>query len=95
MKNLDEMFNAKFKRTLPSSTPVRLLRMGVHLFYNNPQINIYPLGRCSGQVVRVLAFYSDNPCLNPTKVQSFLFRKLFIKTDNKQKQRPAYPIKSK
>ena len=45
------------------------------------------MGRCGGQVVRVLAFYSDNPSSNPAEAYSFLSVKfVFEKKENKQKE---------
>ena len=44
------------------------------------------MGRGGGQVVSVLAFYSDNPSLNPAEAYSSYFCKiLFEKNENKQK----------
>ena len=44
------------------------------------------LGRGCGQVVSVLAFYSDNPSLNSSEAYSFSVKFVFEKNENKQKE---------
>ena len=44
------------------------------------------LGRVCGQVVSVLAFYSDNPSLNSSEAYSFSVKFVFEKNENKQKE---------
>ena len=48
--------------------------------------------RGGGQVVSVLAFYSDNPSLNPAEAYSFSVKIVFEKTKNKQKIGRGWPI---
>ena len=50
------------------------------------------LGRGVGQVVSVLAFYSDEPSLNPTDAFSFSVKFVFEKNKNKQKRGRGWPI---
>ena len=49
------------------------------------------MGSGGGQVVSVLAFYSNDPISNPAKAYSFLVKFVFEKNKNKQK-RPGLPI---
>ena len=44
------------------------------------------MGRGGGQVVSVLAFYSDNLSLNPTDAYSLFSKFLFENKENKQKR---------
>ena len=50
------------------------------------------LGRGVGQVVSVLAFYSDEPSLNPTDAFSFSVKFVFEKNKNKEKRGRGWPI---
>ena len=43
-------------------------------------------GRGCGQVVSVLAFYSDDPSSNPAEAYSFSCKIVFEKNKNKQKE---------
>ena len=43
-------------------------------------------GRGGGQVVNVLAFYSNNPSLNLTDAYIFSVKFVFKKNENKQKE---------
>ena len=43
------------------------------------------MGSGGGQVVSVLAFYSDDPSSKPSKVYSFLIKFVLEKNENKQK----------
>ena len=45
-----------------------------------------PLGRGGGQVVSVLAFYSDYPISNPAELYIFFCKFVFEKNENKQKE---------
>ena len=49
------------------------------------------MGRDGGQVVSVLAFYSDNPSLNPAEICDFSV-KLSLKRTKINKKRPVRPI---
>ena len=45
------------------------------------------MGRGGGQVVSVLAFYSDNPSLNPARVYNFSVKVVVVEMNgNKQKE---------
>ena len=44
------------------------------------------MGRGGGQMVRVLAFYSDNPSSNPSEDFKFSIKCVFEKNKNKQKE---------
>ena len=44
------------------------------------------MGRGGNQVVSTLAFYSDDPSLNPAEVYSFFCNIIFEKNENKQKE---------
>ena len=44
------------------------------------------MGRGGGQVVSVLAFYSDDPSSNPADAYSFSVQIVFEKNENKQKE---------
>ena len=44
------------------------------------------MGRGGNQVVSTLAFYSDDPSLNPAEVYSFFCNIVFEKNENKQKE---------
>ena len=44
-------------------------------------------GRGGGQVVSILAFYSDDPSSNPAEAYSFFCKLVFEKNKNKQKDR--------
>ena len=46
----------------------------------------FVLGRGGGQLVSVLAFYSDNPSSNPSDTYSFFCKFVFQKKENKQKE---------
>ena len=48
--------------------------------------NSSKVGRDGGQVVSVLALYSDDPSLNPTEAYSFSVTCVFEKNKNKQKR---------
>ena len=50
------------------------------------------MGRGGGQVVRVLAFHSDDPSSNPAEAYSFFFKIVFEKNENKQKEAGVGPI---
>ena len=50
------------------------------------------MGSGGGQVVSVLAFYSDDPSSNPVEVYNFSV-KLYLKRTKKQKQ-PGWHIKN-
>ena len=45
------------------------------------------MSRGGGQVVSVLAFYSDDPSLNPADAYSFFVKFIFGKNENKLKRR--------
>ena len=47
------------------------------------------MGRGSGQVVSVLAFYSDDPSSNHAEAYGFFCNIVFEKNENKQKKRPG------
>ena len=47
------------------------------------------MGRGGGQVVSVLAFYSDNPSSNPAEVYNFSVKLLLKRTKIKTKKRPG------
>ena len=47
---------------------------------------IKTLGRGGGQVVRVLAFYSDDLSLNPAEAYIFSVKFVFEKNESKQKR---------
>ena len=49
-------------------------------------------GRSGGQVVRVLAFYSDYPSSNPAEVYNFSVKIVIEKNENKQKRGRGWPI---
>ena len=51
--------------------------------------------RGGGQVVSVLAFYSDNPSSNPAEANSFSLKCAFDKNENKQKRGRIWPILKK
>ena len=53
---------------------------------------IIKLGRGRGQVVSVLAFYSDDPSSNPTEAYSFSVKFVFEKNKNKQKEAGVGPL---
>ena len=52
------------------------------------------LGRGGGQVVSVLAFYSNDPSSNPADAYSFSVEFVFEKNENKQKRGRVGPFKS-
>ena len=52
-------------------------------------------GRGGGQVVSVLAFYSDNPSSNPADAYSFSVQIVFEKNENKQKEAGVGPFLKK
>ena len=54
---------------------------------------IKTLGRGGGQVVRVLAFYSDDLSLNPAEAYTFSVKFVFEKNENKQKEAGVGPFK--
>ena len=47
-------------------------------------------GRGGGQVVSVLAFYSDYQSSNPAEAYIFFCKIVFEKNENKQKNRPGF-----
>ena len=51
-----------------------------------------PLGRGGGQVVSVLALYSDDPSSNPADVYSYSVKFVFEKNENKQKDAGVGPL---
>ena len=50
------------------------------------------LGRGGGQVVIVLAFYSDDPSSNPAEAYSFFCKIVFEKNENKQNEARVDPL---
>ena len=46
----------------------------------------------SGEVVNILAFYSDDPSSNPAKAHSFSVKFVFEKKENKQKEAGVGPF---
>ena len=50
-------------------------------------------GRGGGQVVRVLAFYSDDPSLNPAEVYNFSVKLLLKRTKINKKEAGVGPFK--
>ena len=51
------------------------------------------VGPCGGvQVVSVLAFYSDDPSLNPAEAYSFSVKWVFENNKNKEKRGRGWPI---
>ena len=50
------------------------------------------MGGGGGQVVSVLAYYSDNPSSDPADVYSFLLKFVFEKNKNKQKEAGVGPF---
>ena len=50
------------------------------------------MGRGGGQVVSVLAFYSDDPSSNPAEVYNFSVKIVIEKNKNKQKRGWGWPI---
>ena len=53
------------------------------------------MGRGCGQVVTVLAFYSNNPSLNLTDAYIFSVKFVFEKNENKQKEAGVGPFSKK
>ena len=53
------------------------------------------LGRGGGQVVSVLAFYSDDPSSNPAEVYNFSVKIIIEKNENKQKRGRVGPFLKK
>ena len=53
------------------------------------------MGGGGGQVVSVLAYYSDNPSSDPADVYSFLLKFVFEKNKNKQKEAGVGPLFNK
>ena len=51
--------------------------------------------RGGGQVVSLLAYYSDGPSLNPNEAYSFFCNIVFEKNENKQKEARISPLFSK
>ena len=49
------------------------------------------MGRGGGQMVSVLAFYSDDPSSNPADAYSFFVKLVFEKIENKQKEAEVGP----
>ena len=47
------------------------------------------MGRGGGQVLRVFAFYSDDPNSNPADVSNFFYKKLCFKRMKINKKRPG------
>ena len=58
-------------------------------------LKVQPLGRGCGQVVSVLAFYSNNPSLNLTDAYIFSVKFVFKKNENKQKEAGFGPFSKK
>ena len=56
------------------------------------QIIMLLLGRGGGQVVSVLAFYSDDPSSNPAEVYNFSVKLLLKRTKIKTKRGRGWPI---
>ena len=54
--------------------------------------NTHRMGRGGGQVVSVLAFYSDDPSSNPAEVYNFSVKIVIEKNENKQKRGRGWPI---
>ena len=50
------------------------------------------MGRGGGQVVSVLAFYSDNPSSNPAEVYNFSIKLLLERTKINKKRGRGWPI---
>ena len=50
------------------------------------------MGRGGGQVVSVLAFYSDDPSSNPAETCSFSVKLVFEKNENKQREARVGPL---
>ena len=53
------------------------------------------MGCGGGQVVSLLAFYSNDPSSNPAKVYSFFCNIVFEKNENKQKRGRVWPTLKK
>ena len=53
---------------------------------------LFKSGRGGGQVVSVLAFYSDDPSSNPAEVYNFSVKIVIEKNENKQKRGRGWPI---
>ena len=53
---------------------------------NHTKLTFLKRGRGGGQVVSVLAFYSDDPSLNPAEAYSFICNIVFENNKNKQKR---------
>ena len=60
----------------------------VSIYCNHTHLKIDCLGRGGGQVVSVLAFYSDDPSSNPAEVYNFSV-KLLLKRTKIYKKRPG------
>ena len=56
---------------------------------------ISDIGCGDGQVVHVLAFYSDDPSLNPDEGYNFYFKIVVEKSKNKQKEATGFDHFSK
>ena len=56
-------------------------------------ILVYNIRRGSGQVVSMLAFYSDSPSSNPAEVNSFSVEFVLANNENKQKDAGVGPLK--
>ena len=57
-----------------------------------PYVNHLSMGRGGGQVVSVLAFYSDDPSSNPAEVYNFSVKIVIEKNKNKLKRGRGWPI---
>ena len=53
------------------------------------------MGRGGGQVVIVLAFYSDDPSLNPAEAYSFFCKIVFEKNEKNKKRGLGWPTLNK
>ena len=56
-------------------------------------LTIFFSGRGGGQVVSMLAFYSDDPSSNPADIYSFFCKICVWKEQKQTKKRPGWPIK--
>ena len=56
-------------------------------------LNVKQMGRGGGQVVSMLAFYSNDPSSNPADAYCFSVKFVFEKNENKQKEAGVGPLK--
>ena len=64
--------------------------------HNYSALKFVVVGRGGGQVVSVLAFYSDDPSPNPVVAYNFFCIKfVFEKNENKQKEAGVGPFKNR